>query len=292
MQVTGLASRAEALAEHNDCIPRGATSNLLSTRKPKLQQTYSKRVSKPSTQPTIPSQEHFSIDTPSLYSLPPEYYASRASTLKKCLMSALDSNRVQRTASQPSVPSTELSSTNTDLQDSLQPQRHNTRTKKRSISDFFRPVRHNSRSSSPIRRHHLSSPIPSHLQIIPSSPPSSYSADETENYLPNEKRASKMKCKENIPLKGNGSDGRKRKDEDDKEKVEANEKVRRNNARVFIGYTYTTSRTTRTRSLSSRMRRTASLVRTMPLPPLAEWTVLEIGDHASADSWSSPSPRS
>lgn len=92
-----------------------------------------------------------------------------------------------------------------------------------------------------------------------------------------------MNLKENIPLKGNGSDGRMRKDEDDKKKVETSEKVRRNNARVFMGYTNITS------SLSSRMRRTARLVRTtmlmtLPSAALAEWTVLEIAEHASADS--------
>lgn len=231
MRTTGLASRAEAPAEHNRFIPRGATSNLLSTRKPKIQQTYSKRASKLSIQPTIPSQEHLSIDTPSLDPLPPENDASRAPIPKKRSISALDSNRVQRTASRPSVPSTELPSIDTSPRDSLQPQRHASRTpnpKKRSISDFFRPIPHNSRSSSPIQRHNLSSPIPSSPQTIPSSPPFLYSADEKENSPEHKKRAVSMDHKENIPLKGNGSDGRKRKDEDDKKKVETSDKVRRN----------------------------------------------------------------
>ena len=230
MRATGLASRAEAPAEHNDVIPRGATSNLLFTRKPKIQQTYLKRASKLSVQPTIPNQEHLSIGTPSLDLLPPEDHVSRAATPKKRLIGALYSDRVQRTASHFSAPSTELPSTDTSPRDSLQPQRHASRTpnpKKHSISDFFRPIPHNSRSSSPIRRHILSSPIPSPPQTILSSPPSLYSADETENYLPHKKRAAKMNRKENIPLKGNGSDGRKTKDEDDKKKVESSVKVRR-----------------------------------------------------------------
>lgn len=278
MRATGLANRVEVLAEHNDFIPRGATSNLLSTRKPKAQQTYSKRSSKLSVQPTIPSQEYLSINTPLLDFSPPKNYASRAANREKRFISASDLNRVQRTASQPSAPSTQLSSTDTSPRNSLQPQRRVSRAtnpKNRAISDFFRPIPHISRSTSPVRRHILSSPIPSSPQTIPSSPPSLYSADETENYPPPKKGAAKTNRKENILLKGNGSDGRKRKDEDDKKKIETREKVRRNYARVFMGYTNTTSRTTWTRSLSSMMRRTEKLVRTtmlmtMLLAPLAE----------------------
>lgn len=279
MGATGLASRTEALAEHNDFTPRGAISDLLSTRKPKIQQTYSKRASKLSIQHTIPSQDYISIDTPSLDSLPPEDYALRAASPKKRSISSLDSTRVQRTASQPSVPSIELPSIDTSPRGSLRPKGHASRIpnpKKLSISDFFRPIPHNSRSSSPIQRHNLFSPIPSSPQTIPSSPPPLYSVDEKENYPTHKKRAVSMDHKENIPLKGNGSDGRKRKDEDGKKKVETNENVRRNDARLFMSYTNTTSRKTWTRSLSSRMRRrTARLVRktmliTMPSVPLAE----------------------
>ena len=233
MRSSWLASRSEILAEHNEFIPRSATSNLPSTRKPKIQQTYSKRASKLPIQPTIPIQGHLSIDIPSLDSLPPEDHACHDSITKKRLISALDSNRVQRTASQPSASSAELSSIYTTPRDALKPQSQMLQTlnsKKRSISDFFRPIPHSSRSSSPTRRHNLSSPIPSSPQTIPSSPPSLHSADEAEDFLSHKKRGVKMNRKENIPLKGNGSDLRKKKDESDKKIIEANEEVRRNNA--------------------------------------------------------------